>query len=136
MNESLGKNVYFLDRKDIFIIFFCIFYNFLKIKSYFLKKIQFYTTDYTAKFYYRIRFFGNFPQTLGMLGFMENCETTQKLHEVVCEIGSIYFLGRKKYEKFLTNKNAFSLMFTNSKTLTGHTMRNLTSCGFRKCGSF
>ena len=69
----------------IFTIFFVFFPIFLKIESHFWKKkIHFYTLASTAKFYSRISFFGNFPQTLGMLGFMENCETFEKLHLVVC----------------------------------------------------
>ena len=51
-----------LEKKEIFFFhFFNIFYVFLKKKSHFLKKLQFYTIVSTAKFYYRIRFFGNFP---------------------------------------------------------------------------
>ena len=73
-----------------FSIFVYIFHDFLKKKvSHFLKKIQFYTS--TAKFYKRIRFFGNFPHLVGTLQGVENCETIQKLHLVACGIGCIIF---------------------------------------------
>ena len=49
-----------------------------------MKKLHFHTRVSTAKFYKGIRVFGNFPQTVGMLGLVENCETMQKMHLVVC----------------------------------------------------
>ena len=52
--------------------FFCMYYNFLKKKIKFSEKFNFYTIASLAKFYYRIRFFGNFPETLGMSGSLEN----------------------------------------------------------------
>ena len=36
-------------------------------------------------------FFDNFPHILGTLGCVENCETIQKLHLVVCEILCVIF---------------------------------------------
>ena len=60
--------------------------------SNFLKKVPSYVPVSTAKFYYRIRIFGNFPQLLGTLGVVENCETIQKLHLVVCGNGHIFFV--------------------------------------------
>ena len=45
----------------------------------------------TAKFYYRIIIFGNFPHTLGMSGCVENCQTVQKLHLVVCGNVQLFF---------------------------------------------
>ena len=73
--------------------FFNIFYDFLKKNISFSeeKKLQFYTIVSTAKFYNRIRFFGNFPETLGMSGSLENWETIKKLHLVVCGSVRIFF---------------------------------------------
>ena len=62
------------------------------MKSEILKKILVYTIASTAKFYYRIRFFGNFPETLGISGSLENCENFIKLHPVVCGNDCINFL--------------------------------------------
>ena len=56
----------------IFTIFFVFFPIFLKFKFHFLKKIRKFSHASTAKFYNRICFFGNFPETLGMSGSLEN----------------------------------------------------------------
>ena len=61
--------------------FFTIFW---RKKSHFRKKLHKYSAVYTAKFYHRIRFFGNFPHLVATLRGVENCETIQKLHLVVC----------------------------------------------------
>ena len=45
---------------------------------------NFYTIVSTAKFYYMIRFFGNFPHPLGIWGGVENCKNLKKLHRVGC----------------------------------------------------
>ena len=57
---------------------------------------NFHTRVSTAKFYKGIRVFGNFPQTVGMLGLVENCETMQKMHLVVCgnPCMKVYFFSR------------------------------------------
>ena len=68
--------------------FFTVFW---RKKSHFLKKLNFHTVLSTAKFCYRIRFFGNFPHLLGTLGGVENCETIKKLHLVVCGNECIIF---------------------------------------------
>ena len=68
-------------------------WNFNYLFCIFLKQLLVYTIASTAKFYYRIVFFGNFPETLGMSRSLENCKTTRKLHPVVCGSDCInYFL--------------------------------------------
>ena len=49
-----------------------------------MKKLLVYTIASTAKFYYRIVFFGNFPETSDILRYLENCEKFRKLHRVAC----------------------------------------------------
>ena len=53
-----------------------------------------------------IRFFGNFPHTLGTLGCVENCQNFIKLHQVGC--GNLQrnffvkpFINRNKFYKWL-----------------------------------
>ena len=84
----------FMKGKELFFRIFWIFHHFLRNKSHFLKKLQFYTKSFTAKFCYMIRFFGNFPHILGTLRGVENCETIQKLHLVVCETLCVNFFLR------------------------------------------
>ena len=90
--ESLGTKAYFFKRKKLIFIFLIFFTNFWKKISDFLKKVRNYSAVYRAKFYYKLGFFGNFSHTLGTLGVVENCETIQKLHLVVCGNGHIFFV--------------------------------------------
>ena len=64
------------------------------MKSEILKKISKSSAVFPAKFYYRIRFFSNFPHTLGILGCVENCETFTKLHGVGWKNGNVKFVPR------------------------------------------
>ena len=86
----------------IFTIFFVFFPIFWKFKFHFLKKICTFSHASTAKFYYRIWFFGNFPETLGMSGSLENWATNQKLLLVVCRSVRIFFFSETL---FLPNWN-------------------------------
>ena len=69
---------------------------FWKKISHFLKKVWQFSHASTAKFCYMIRFFGNFPETLGMSGSLENWETIQKLHQVVCGSSCIIFFLKSR----------------------------------------
>ena len=43
-----------------------------------------------------IVFFGNFPETMGMSWSLENCETIQKLYQVVCGNDCIIFFLKSR----------------------------------------
>ena len=62
----------FFVKKNAFFVFFPLFESW---NSILWNKICKFSHAATAKFYYRIRFFGNFPETLGMSGsqYNNNC---------------------------------------------------------------
>ena len=70
-------------------IFFCTFCDFLKNEIGNSEKNMHLRCHFPAKFYYKIRFFSNFPHLLGVPRGVENCKNLKKLHRVGWKNGNV-----------------------------------------------
>ena len=97
MYHSLGTNLYIFKRKKYFFYFFVFFTICWKMKPHILKKI--------TTIFWQLRrlpdatfdWFLNFPMTMTYPWLLENCETNQNLHLVVCVIVRLFFFLKSRF---------------------------------------